>query len=366
MINDSEEDIDCQILAVGKRRDGGTRYWCIKHRADATAKYGKPARKCLRVHIPEPTPSEKLSIDTAMYPGGIALWAAVPPVYDTTTRAMDRGIHVHARKKLSGDKVIDETYRHVDIFHEGNRYPIGELDAIYFMVSTVFGFPVKSLLCDKCGYSHLDKDWFAVHPHQVHLCAGCGRNFRDKQRAVGNPVGVVREVTGLAPPPCQSANRNIEINQKDFSGGLQIWASNPAILWSKNKVPEKGIHIHAFESESDKIPAIDDTYSRVIIDGHELNEMQVRTYMAQTVMPHIDGRVMYLQCQCGTELFCEGEDAYTPVVDRRCKNCDQVVRPSSRLRQVIANPVLRTLELLSHSAVRTVRQHDMQLLREAP
>src|SRR6267378_3294771 len=33
----------CKIVVVGKRRDGGTRYWCLKHRADATAKYGRRA-----------------------------------------------------------------------------------------------------------------------------------------------------------------------------------------------------------------------------------------------------------------------------------------------------------------------------------
>ena len=356
----------CQIVPVGKRRDGGTRYWCLKHRADATAKYGKPAAECLRAHIAEPAPSERVTIDTATYPGGLALWGAVPPVYDTTTRAMDRGIHVHARKTPKGKKVIDETYRHVDLLHEGNRYPISELDAIYFMVSTVFGFPVKSLLCDKCGYSHLDKDWFSVHAHKVHLCAGCGRKFRDSERAVGNPVGVVREVTGLIPPPCKPANRKIEINQKDYPGGIQIWASNPAILWSSDNAPESGIHIHAFESESDEMPVIDDTFSSVVVDGYELNEDHIRAYMAQSAMPHIDGRVKYLRCACGTDVFSQGEDAYTPVVGRLCEKCGRAVRPTSRLRKVIANPVLRTLDLLWQTAVRPVRHHDMQLLPEAP
>lgn len=366
MVDDQNLGGECQIVAVGKRRDGGTRYWCLKHRADATAKYGKRGMECLRAHIAEPTSSERVTIDTAMYPGGIALWGAVPPVYDTTTRAMDRGIHVHARKKPTEEKVIDATYRHVDLVHEDNCYPIGELDAIYFMVSTVFGFQVKSLLCDKCGYSHLDKDWFSVHPHQVHLCAGCGRKFRDGERGVGNPVGVVRDVTGLAPPSCIPAERNIEINQKDFLGGLQIWTSNPAILWSSDRAPESGIHIHAFKSETDATPVIDDTFSSVVIDGYKLNEDHFRTYMAQSVMPHINGRVKYLRCQCGTEVFCQGEDAFTPVVDRHCERCGHVVRPASRLQRVIANPILRTLDLLSQTAVRPVRQHDMQLLPEAP
>lgn len=366
MLNDPQDHCGCDIIPVGKRRDGGTRYWCLKHRADATAKYGRPAKQCLRAHIAEPTPAEIVTIDTTMYPGGLGLWGAVPPIYDTTNREMDRGIHVHARKTHGGEKVIDQTYRHVDLVHDGNRYPIDELDAIYFMVSTVFGFPVKSVLCEKCGYSHLDKDWFSVHPHQVHLCAGCGRKFRDGERAIGNPVGVVRDVTGMVPPPCRSANRKIKINQKDFAGGIQIWGSNPAILWSSDKTPESGIHVHAFESDADLLPVIDDTYSSVIIDGYKLNAEQVRRYMAQSAMPHIVDRVMALQCKCGADLFDQGENAYTPALEHRCDKCGQSVRSSARLRKVIANPILRTLDRLSDTAVRGVRQHDMQLLPEAP
>jgi len=35
-LRDAEDG--CEVVAVGKRRDGGTRYWCLRHKADATAK----------------------------------------------------------------------------------------------------------------------------------------------------------------------------------------------------------------------------------------------------------------------------------------------------------------------------------------
>lgn len=356
----------CRIVAVGRRRDGGTKYWCLRHRADATARYGRPASQCRRAHISEPTPSQTTTIDTARYPGGIAIWGAVPPIYDTTTRPIDRGVHAHAREASSGKKIIDKTFRRVELVHEGKRYLIEELDAIYFMVSRVFGLPVKFLVCDKCAHPHLDKDWFSVHPHKIHLCAGCGHKFRDTERAVCNPVGALAGATGLTPPPCRRANREIELAQRDFGGGVRVWASNPAIVWSKDRPPESGIHIHAFKSKLDEYPIIDDTYSSVIMDGYKLDEAQVRTYMAQQAMPHIAERVMYLRCKCGTELFSEGEAAYTPTAEPRCGGCGQVVRSKSRLRKVIANPLLHTLVLLSHSAVREPRNHDIELLREAP
>jgi hypothetical protein len=63
----------CHIISVGKRRDGGTRYWCLRHRADATAKYGKPASACRTAHFPPIAERDILTLDFAKYPGGVAL-----------------------------------------------------------------------------------------------------------------------------------------------------------------------------------------------------------------------------------------------------------------------------------------------------
>ena len=103
----------CEIVPVGKRRDGGTRYWCLMHKADATAKYGKPAAKCRYADVPLITEDETLVLDIGAYAGGVACWGAVPPVYDTTSLPLDRGIHVHARDKAAGKKQVDRTYRRV-------------------------------------------------------------------------------------------------------------------------------------------------------------------------------------------------------------------------------------------------------------
>src|SRR5262245_12607035 len=83
----------CRIVAVGKRRDGGTRFWCLEHRADATAKYGVRAEACRYAHFPTLTESEQLVLDIDEHPGGVALWGAVPPIYDTSEMPIDRGIH---------------------------------------------------------------------------------------------------------------------------------------------------------------------------------------------------------------------------------------------------------------------------------
>ena len=162
------EGDECYVVSVGKRRDGGTRYWCLKHKADATAKYGKPATACRTAHFPPVAETDILTLDLAKYPGGVAMWGAVPPVYDTTRQPLDRGIHVHTRVAADSEKELDQTFRAVRII--GKQLPDGglsvdELDAIYYMATTVFGYTMKQVRCTSCGYAHLDRDWFSVHPH---------------------------------------------------------------------------------------------------------------------------------------------------------------------------------------------------------
>jgi len=101
----------CEIVNVGRRRDGGNRYWCLAHKANATAKYGVAAPYCVAAHDAKIPPEQCLNLDWRDYPGRVALWGSVPAVYDTTSRPMDRGIHVHARKVAGPEKDIDWTYR---------------------------------------------------------------------------------------------------------------------------------------------------------------------------------------------------------------------------------------------------------------
>src|SRR5271154_5706333 len=76
-------DVPCDITAMEKRRDGGTRYWCRSHRADATEKGGTAASKGRAADIVPIRPDEVLTLDLNKYLGGVALWGAAPAVYDT-------------------------------------------------------------------------------------------------------------------------------------------------------------------------------------------------------------------------------------------------------------------------------------------
>ncbi len=358
----------CRIISVGKRRDGGTRYWCLEHRADATAKYGRPANQCRYAHIPPIIPADILELNISSYGGGVALWGAVPPIYDTTRQSIDRGVHVHARRVLGGKKEIDDTYRAVRLTGDHKEIPqegffISELEAIYYMVTSVFGYPMKYVECTLCNFPHLDKDWFSVHAHRQHLCAGCGRQFRDTDVAIGNPIIKLQELFGSA-HVVKSANRSIKIQQADYPGGIQIWGSNPAILWTSPVNEEEGIHLHAASNDSSEL-LIDDTFSSVTIDGISLDPTMARTLMAQNALPHIAGRVIDIRCpQCNEPHFNTGDLAFTPHDGYVCSSCGFEFKSKGKVRKTVANPMVGILARLAEKAPREPQKHEVNLLPE--
>lgn len=359
----------CRIKSVGKRRDGGTRYWCIEHKADATAKYGRRARQCRYAHIPAIAPNEIINLNVNRYGGGVALWGAVPPIYDTTRRPIDRGIHIHARPATDGKKEIDDTFRavrvigeHKDLLPDG--FIITELEAIYYMVTSLFGYAMKYVECTLCDYPHLDKDWFSVHEHRRHLCAGCGQYFRDTDTAVGNPVIKIQEIFGVRERRGKRAKKSKKIWQADYPGGIQIWGSNPAILWTSSQLEEEGIHIHAPSTDGSE-NIIDDTFSSVTIDDIKLDPAMVRMLMAQSALPHIAGRMVDVRCpQCDKSQFDTGELAFTPHNEYSCASCGHKFRSRGRLRNTISNPMVGILARLAECAVRVPQKHDTKLLPE--
>ncbi len=360
----------CKIVDVGRRRDGGTKYWCLAHHANATAKYGVAALKCVAADDPPIKKSETLDLDFADFPGGVALWGSVPAVYDTTTEPLDRGIHVHARSVEGGTKDIDRTYRRLripfkaDLLSDGWA-EIDEIDAINYMVSSVFGFETVSVRCGHCGFAHLDRDWFAVHKHRKHQCHGCGRQFTDAVAGVGNPISELRQMLGSMPSTKRKAPDAISIRQADYPGGIQVWGSNPAILWTSAQPEMAGIHVHAFDFPGQVHPTVDETYAKVTIDGIRLDAGQVRTYMAQSAMPHLEGRVIDLACpKCSTPHFEQGELAFTPHIDHECHVCGTSFQAPGQLKKTIGNPFVGIRRKLSLSAVGTLREDKLGLRPE--
>ncbi len=358
----------CDITAMEKRRDGGTRYWCRTHRADATATGGTQATKCRAADAVPIRAHEIEQLDLNKYQGGVALWGAVPAVYDTTRLPMDRGIHVHARLTPDAPKDKDFTYRAVQLLGKGlpdEGAVVTEIDAICYMVSSIFGFSMSLVPCTHCGWPHLDKDWFSVHPHRRHLCNRCGKLFYDQVTGIGNPIIGIREACGFDAHSVAPAAKTLDIKQSEFPGGLQIWGSNPAFLWTSAKHEEEGIHVHAFKKEDQTEPDEDDTYREVTIDDIKLDPVMVRVLMAQNVMPLLKGRVLSIDCpNCGHPGFDAGEAAYVPAAMHICSECGCQYPTQGRTRNVVVNPLPAILAELAKQAPRLPQQHQLNLLPE--
>lgn len=358
----------CNIVQVGRRRDGGYRYWCLTHKSNATAKYGRAARQCVAADDPV-VRGKVFRLKPDGYPGGIAIWGAVPPVYDTTTLPIDRGIHVHARTVAGGKKDIDDTFRRValsvksDLITE-QEVEISELDAIYYMVSHVFGKTNRFIKCTFCSYPHLDRDWFSVHEHKRHLCHGCGRNFSDTEEGIGNPAVLLQQaMEGPRRRPAVRAKSTLVIRQKDYPGGIRIWGSNSAIVWTSRRPEKSGIHVHAFDHLGQCVR--DGTYGKVVVDGIPLLEDAVRYAMALAVMPHISDRVVSVDCpNCGKPHLDLNVRAYEPHEVHVCSYCANTFRAPGRLKNTIGNPMASVKKRLTVKAVRPPRNDSLHLRPE--
>lgn len=341
-------------LCVTQARNGRSRFWCLAHDSSATARFGKRMPRCEGAYRTV-ADYRRFRLDPAEFPGGVALWGAVEPVYNTASEPADRGIHVHARDRVGGHKSIDQTFDGVellvrrDLFSE-ERVVVTSETAVAFYISRFLGRTVVGLFCPRCHTPHLDSDWFAVKPHRQHLCHGCNRLFRDDTRSVSNPLQMVRHRLGAAHPLAEPvrAKGELDIRQADYPGGLQIWASNPALIWTSTRREQEGIHVHGWH-RANVLPRLDGTFGRVRIDGIDLDEQQLRVFMAQNALIYLKGKVVALGCpSCGADLFDRGEAAFQPRNRHHCASCGTVFE-TPRRRKVVSNPFVTTLKSLSRA-----------------
>jgi hypothetical protein len=285
------------------------------------------------------------------YAGGVGVWGAAPPLYDTSGRPYRRGVHVHARRSPSGKKCLDGTYPAVRVIGEPDVV-ISAADALFGMCTTIAGLSCSQVQCTHCGQAHLDEDLFSVRPHRKHLCEHCGRYFHDRTAAVGNPAGRLRRRTDHR-TSAVPADGILEIDQQEYPGGVQVWASNPALLWTSEYPEHVGIHVHAYVRDKGA-PTVDDTFSRVTIDGVELDPNQLRVLMAQRLLPFLDGRVVSAACsRCGRH---GSSDPWVPTTAHACP-CGSSISIAGRMKKVVLNPMVAALERLGSTAIRPPIRH---------
>lgn len=345
---------DCHIRALPKPRDVRSRYWCVSHEASATARFGGRMSRCEGAYRTV-ADYRRFRLNPAEFPGGVALWGAVEPVYNTANEPAERGIHVHARGRAGGRKSIDQTFDAVELpvcrdLYNDERVLVTAETAVAFYISRFLGRTIVGLFCPLCNTPHLDSDWYAVKPHRLHLCHGCNRLFRQEARRVSNPLEMVRHQLGVTGAPAEPvrAKGDLDIRQADYPGGLQIWASNPALIWTSPRREQEGIHVHGWHRPG-VMPTLDGTFGRVRIDGIELDEEQLRVFMAQNALIYLKGKVVALECpSCNSGVFDRGEAAFQPRNEHRCGSCRTVFVTRHR-RRVVSNPFVATVKALRRS-----------------
>ncbi|MXP09719.1 hypothetical protein [Pseudoblastomonas halimionae] len=350
-----EKRSDCDIRPAGKRRDGRPRFWCHAHQASATGKYGIKLERCEGAYRSLES-KEILELNPKDYDGGVALWGAVKPAYDSTGLEEVEGIHVHARDDAGDlEKGIDDTVDavaleiSVDLFEKRKVYVTRET-AVSAYISRAIGHNLDSLFCTYCGEPHLDSEWFAVKPHKRHLCHACGEIFLANKKGISNPLKGLRQVfqDSDANRSIVRAERRLEASVNDFPGGIQMWASNPALLWTAPRPEEEGIHFHGYAADrSTRLE--DETFDAVVLDGIEIDESHLRYFMAQNALAHLRGRIVVLVCDCGEAYFDNGMDAFIPHSNHRCKSCNIKLSSSIKNKKVISNPFLNTIQNLDNN-----------------
>ncbi len=358
-MSDHRQTTCCNRARIGKQRNGRPRFWCSVHGASATGRYGVRLPACEGAYR-DVANRNVLQLDTADFPGGVALWGAVAPAYDTTNLPLELGIHVHARKLSHGDKQIDATFDAVSVSYPRDLITRGSAlitreTAVNYYISRFLRRDIRHLFCTHCGELHLNADYFAVKPHRQHLCHACGHYFRDDRRAVSNSIMFLREACGLpaAPPDPVRPDRPLNLRQADYPGGIQIWASNPALVWTAERSEDEGLHVHAFNSEGQF--EIDETFSRVVVDGITLDEAHVQHFMAQSALDYLRNKVVTLECQtCKAPHFDRGDLGFVPHADHDCESCGATFRNSGNRRMVVSNPFAETrIRLASLSPVKS-------------
>ncbi len=151
----------------------------------------------------------------------------------------------------------------------------------------------------------------------------------------------------------ERADRNLDIQQSDYPGGIKIWASNPAILWTRVRPERKGLHVHIYKKDSEE-KLEDDTFDRVIVDGHEICESMARHLMAQQALLYLKDKIVSLSCsECGKAHFDKDELAFRPHKKHECEYCEATFVTPGRRRLVVSNPIISTFRILRNAAVIT-------------
>lgn len=325
----------CRIEAEVKLRNGKPNWWCRTHGMAAGAPDGNPLAECPGAWLDPVPPAEVLELDAA--DGELAIWGAMPPAVVIGEVDAEAGkIHVHHRAAADANKDVDASYSVVTVRFGDESLVIEGMAAVAFSVSELSGREVAPLTCTHCGEVHIDEMKFATFPHAKHLCNSCGRNFRDRQPSISNPLAEANKHLGLPPrPDAVRPDRPLTLSSRNYRG-ISLFPSNLAILSTSSRLEEIGIHVHAWDLQGEMV--VDETYSPVEIDGVAVREDLLRILAVQRSLAHGAPIIAMVCGTCGVDVV-DGLDSYMePTTHHVCGACGHDNRTR---RRSFVNPLVR-------------------------
>lgn len=327
----------CDIRWEVKKRNGRPNWWCRTHGLEASAPDGHALDHCSGAWFDAVPPERQTELDIA--DGELAVWGAIGPALRIGQVPKELGkVHVHHRPAAGSHKDIDQSFDIVTINSPSGSVTIEGMAAKAYSISQLTDREVVPLACPQCAEVHIDELMFATHPHVKHLCNACGRNFRDKEPSISNPLGGAQERLGLLPvaDPVR-VDRPLALTTSDFAG-IALWPSNRAIVSSMSRPEDEGIHVHAWTTEGD--PVIDDTYAPVTLDGAVIDEKALRLLAVQRELSRQEEKpppIVTLGCvACGHSILSPSSGWVEPSTHHTCDSCGEENRTR---RKVFLNPL---------------------------
>ncbi len=287
-----------------------------------------------------------LLLDAIEYPAGIAIWGGVEPIFMTAHRPHEEaGIHVHARKSPRAEKDIDQSFDEVTFRDQatGRAVQIDQDAAVGFMISQTFGVRMRHVICTNCGTDIFLGRQSAAHPSTKHSCSSCSTISMTDERVVANPLISLREgYSSKIEPAVVLPRRPLSLRWDQCPGGIDIWGSNQAIIWTARKPEEEGLHIHWYASDGTMLQ--DDTFDTVTIGTIDIDVTAARLWMAQREIHQLRVVTGSMNCEeCGAPLCDQGTQAYTPSKTHQCGKCGHL---ALSIGPVIANPMPAIIDSL--------------------
>lgn len=324
----------------------------MRHHAPAVSD-AKLEQVCLRARAGS-TEEElgELRVTLADYPRGLSIWGTVPPVYDSTYLPSSRGLHLHIANEQDQHQELScgELYVRTDSVSEYEHFT---WEAAYaYVASTVFQRDLITVDCPNCKLPHLDIDLWSVHTHRNHHCTNCSARFLTPSACISNPL--IRAKAALGDKHIarvsQETERYLRLSQQDYPGGIRLWGSNPAIIWTFSNLEKIGIHVHCFGNDL-ATPVIDQTVRDLEIDGITVESQMVRTFMAQQTLPYLLPHLTDLHCPtCGAAHFDIGENALIPHLRHTCFSCGESFLAPEPPYLCVSNPLTGIMKNLFANA----------------